>query len=395
MGKILDYDEMNEILDSLDDKVIKKEKPIGYTYFGYPINHFVYGHGKYHVIITGGTHSSELISNVFVIRFMEKLCNKEINIDEELYTIHFIPIVNPEGTIIVTSAVRSLVPRDISAEEEQTYLLTYYRNSYIEGYYANKYGDRDYKLQQMMFRHATPDILSDKHKKLKEYLNKLFMENDLPTGCMINWSSNGRGVDLNSNIECGSFVNRVESGEEIYASLHLNNIKRNRLGPLGCPYFSKKGEIEKENESLFKFYNEIKANYDLIGSFIYHSCGNIIYYLGEAKEDNPWVKLTDEDVENNYEVAKVYASKTGYKLDGLEIYTTMDSKLKSFFPVTLLIELGGVRATPLSQFMDFDLEGGSDEFKRIYSKIIKDNTLAIIDTLSAMKRSYDKRIGRF
>ena len=80
MGKILDYDEMNDILDSLDSNFIKKEKSIGYTYFGYPINHYVYGHGKYHVIITGGTHSAELISNVFVIRFMEKLSKKEVEI---------------------------------------------------------------------------------------------------------------------------------------------------------------------------------------------------------------------------------------------------------------------------------------------------------------------------
>ena len=393
MGKILDYDEMNDILDGLDSKIIKKKKPIGYTYFGYPIDHFVYGHGKYHVIITGGTHSSELISNVFVIKFMEKLCNKEIDIDKNLYTIHFIPIVNPEGTIIVTSAIRSLIPKNISDEEEQTYCLAYYRNSYIEGNYVNKYGDRDYKLQQMMFRHATPDILDDRHKVLKDYLNKLFKENDLPTGCMINWSSNGRGVDLNSNIENSRSSNRVENGEEIYASLHLNNIRRDKLGPLGCPYFSKKGEIEKENEALLNFYSKIKTEYNLIGSFIYHSCGDIVYYLGEAKKKNPWVNLTKEDKEKNYKVAKVYADKTGYKLDGLEIYTTMDSKLKSLFPVTLLIELGGVRATPLSQFMDLDLEGSSDEFKRVYSKIINDNILAIIDTLPVMLDLYNKYNG--
>ena len=389
MGKILDYDEMNEILDGLDSNVIKKEKPIGYTYFGYPIDHFVYGHGKYHVIITGGTHSSELISNVFVIRFMEKLCNKEINIDDNLYTIHFIPIVNPEGTIIVTSAIRSLIPRSISDEEEQTYCLTYYRNSYIEGEYANKYGDRDCKLQQMMFRYATPNILDDRHKLLKDYLNKLFKENNLPIGCMINWSSNGRGVDLNSNIESSSFIDRVSNGEKIYANLHLNNIRRDKLGPLGCPYF-KKGEIEKENESLLNFYNEIKNKYDYIGSFIYHSCGNIVYYLGGAKEKNPWVYLTKEDEDDNYKVAKAYADKAGYKLDGLEIYTTMDSKLKSLFPVTLLIELGSVRATPLSQFMDLDLDGSFSSFKRVYSNIIEENTLAILNALPVMLDSYNK-----
>ena len=390
MGKILDYDEMNEILDNLDSKVIKKEKPIGYTYFGYPIEHYVYGHGRYHVIITGGTHSSELISNVFVIRFMEKLCNKEVNIDEDEYTIHFIPIVNPEGTIIVTSAIRSLIPRGISDEEEQTFCLTYYRNSHIEGDYVNKYGDKGEKLQQLMFRHATPDILDGRHNKLKDYLKKLFKDNNLPIGCMINWSSNGRGVDLNSNIECGKFVSRVENGEEIYAKLHLNNIRRDKLGPLGCPYFAKKGEIEKENEALLKFYNEIKNNFDLIGSFIYHSCGDIVYYLGDSKKENPWIKLSEKDKNKNYEVAKIYASNTGYKLDGFEIYTTMDSKLKSLFPVTLLIELGSVRATPLSQFMDFDLDGSFEAFKMVYSKIIKNNSMAIIKTLPVMVKMFNE-----
>ena len=388
MGKILDYEQMNEILDNLDSKIIKKEKPIGYTYFGYPINHYVYGHGKYHVIITAGTHSAELISNVFVIRFMEKLCNKEIVLDENLYTIHFIPIVNPEGTVIVTNAIRSLIPRNISEREEQTYFLTFYRNCYIEGEYANKYNDKGEKLQQLMFRHASLDDIDNKN--MRDYLKNLFIKNDLPVGCMINWSSNGRGVDLNSNIEDSDFIKRVSNGEEIYASLHLNNIRRDKLGPLGCPYFSKVGEIEKENEALFNFYTEIKTNYDLIGSFIYHSCGNIVYYLGGAKEANPWVNLTKDDENKNYEVAKVYADKAGYKLDGLEIYTTMDSKLKSFFPITLLIELGGVRATPLSQFMDFDLETGADNFKKVYSKIIYYNTLAITSTLPIMVKMYNK-----
>ena len=390
MGKILDYDEMNDILDSLNKNVIKKEKPIGYTYFGYPINHYVYGHGQYHVIITGGTHSAELISNVFVIRFMEKLSKREVEIDENLYTIHFIPIVNPEGTIIVTSAIRSLIPRDISLEEEQTYFLTYYRNSYIEGDYANKYGDRDLKLQQMMFKHATPLILDDKHKELKKYLIELFQKNDLPIGCMINWSSNGRGVDLNSNIESSSFIERVSNGEEIYANLHLNNIRRDKLGPLGCPYF-KKGEIEKENIALLDFYKEIKIKYKYIGSFIYHSCGNIVYYLGEAEKKNPWINLTDEIKEKDHGVARIYSDVTDYKTDGFEIYTTMDSKLKSLFPVTLLIELGGVRATPLSQFMDFDI-GGSSDFKNVYSRIIDDNTKAILVTLPVMREKYENDI---
>lgn len=379
MKRILDYEQMNDLLSSLDN--VKKEKPIGYTNFGYPIDHYSFGHGKYNVIITGGTHGAELISNIFVIRFMEKLSKREIVVDENLYTLHFIPFVNPEGTVIVTSTIRTLIPRDMNEEEAQTICLTYYRNCHIAGDYALKYGDKS-NLQFAMFKYATPDILDN--EGLKNSLKKMFKENNLPNGCMINWSSNGRGVDLNSNIECGKFVDRVSGGEKIYGKLHLSSIRRDKLGPVGCPYLNK-GEIEKENIALLNFYNSLP---NLIGSFIYHSCGNIVYYLGGANEKNPWVNLINED--KNYEVAKVYGEVTGYKLDGLEIYTTMDSKLKSLFPVTLLIELGGVRAVPLSQFMDFNLEGSNEEFKYVYTKIIKDNIEAVIKTLPKMLEVYCK-----
>lgn len=380
MKKILDFEEMNDLLSSF--KNIKKCDPIGFTNFGYPIDHYSFGNGNNHVIITGGTHASELISNIFVIRFMEKISKGEISIDTDLYTLDFIPFVNPEGTIIVTNAIRSLIPRNISDDVLETYLLTFYRNSYIEGDYANKYGDKDIKLQEWMFRYSSPsDLIGD----LGRSVSDLFEKYNLPRGCMINWSSNGRGVDLNSNIECGEFLDRVKNGEEVYAGLHLNTIKRNLPGPVGCPYFDIPGKIEPENKALLNFYSYIKDNYNLIGSFIYHSCGNIVYYLSLADEENPWKEdFGKDDIDKNYLVASKYADTCGYKLDGMDIYTTMDSKLKTLFPVTLLIELGSVRGHPLAQFMDLNIEGSDEDFKNVYSRIIEDNTRAILNTIPLM-----------
>ena len=226
--------------------------------------------------------------------------------------------------------------------------------------------------------------------KLQDYYllrEDIFKESNLPDGCMINWSNNGRGVDLNSNIESSHFIDRVVNGEKIYGKFHLNNIRRDKLGPTGCPFY-KFGEIEKENIALLNFYDEIKNNYDLIGSFIYHSCGNIVYYLGEDKEKNPWVDLTEKMKSDNKKCALAYAYRSKYKIDGLDIYTTMDAKIKSLFPVTLLIELGGVRATPLSQFMDLDLDGSDDSFKHVYSKIINDNVQAVLATIEEMLDIY-------
>lgn len=380
MKKILDYDEMNELLSSLDN--IKKCEPIGYTNFGYPIDHYSYGDGENHVIITAGTHGAELISNVFVVRFMEKLSKGEININPDVYTIHFIPFVNPEGTVIVTKAIRSLIPKDMPDSIAQTYCLAYYRNSYIEGEYANKYNDKDIKLEEWMFRHADPSLLEG---KLGESVSSIISEYNLPKGCMINWSSNGRGVDLNSNIESSKFIDRVASGEDIYNKLHLNTIRRDIPGPLGCPYYDNPGDIEPENKALLKFYQEIKDEYNLIGSFIYHSCGNIVYYLSDVNEKNPWnSNFGLDEIENNRIVSEKYADIAHYKSLGMDIYTTMDAKIKSLFPVTLLIELGGVRATPLSQFMDLDIPGSNEDFKHIYTKIIEDNTKAILETIPLM-----------
>lgn len=388
MKRLLDYDEMQVLLDSLDKNKIEKCEPIGYTNFGYPIDHYKYGHGNNHLIITAGTHSAELITNVFVIRFMEKLSNGEIIIDSDIYTVHFIPFVNPEGTIIVTKTIRSLIPRDMSEEQVQTYCLTYYRNSYIEGNYATKYEDRDIKLQEWMFRYATPDLLD---KKLGESVRTLINTYNLPKGVMINWSSNGRGVDLNSNIESSKYIDSIVNGENIYNKLHLNNIRRDLPGPVGRPFYNEPGELEPENIALFNFYHNIKESYNLIGSFIYHSCGNMVYYLSASNENNPWKEdFNDEDVKNNLLVASKYASVAKYKLNGKEAYTTMDSKLKSLFPVSILVELGGVRATPLSQFMDFDLPGSNEDFKYVYSKIIEDNTNAILETIPLMLKLSNK-----
>ena len=62
----------------------------------------------------------------------------------------------------------------------------------------------------------------------------------------------------------------------------------------------------------------------------------------------------------------------------------MDSKIKTLFPVSLLIELGSVRGHPLGQFMDLDLDGSDEDFKHIYSKIIEINTKAILNTIPLM-----------
>ena len=367
MGKILDYDEMNEILDGFDNKVIKKEKPIGYTYFGYPIDHYVYGHGKYHVIITGGTHSAELISNVFVIRFMEKLSKGEIKIDEN-YTLHFIPIVNPEGTIILTSALRTVIPRTCTPFYEELTCLQYYMNSRLEDEYALKKEDHGNKLQMQMFRYADVNCIDPKHKELRKSVQKMITS--LPEGVMIAWSSNGVGVDLNANIEHPRYEEEVLKKIPVYHELRLTQISKTTPGPVGCPFRGDAFSLEPENQALLNFYHALMQTEKVVGSLIYHACGNQIVYLDEK------YGISKEEAEYNRKIALAYQEMTKYDVLVQSRPTTMDYILKTKLPGTILIELGDIRSTPLSQFISC--------IHSVYDHILEDNQKAIVKTIHTM-----------
>ena len=67
-------------------------------------------------------------------------------------------------------------------------------------------------------------------------------------------------VDLNSNIESSKYIDRILCNEKIFGKHHLNTIRRDLLGPFGCPFYKKNGEIEPENTSLLNFYKEVLIN---------------------------------------------------------------------------------------------------------------------------------------
>lgn len=351
MGKILDYEQMMEKLDAFNN-FVKENKSIGTTQYGYPIRHFTYGKGKYHIILTAGTHASELITNHFLINLMEKL-NIEPFVDKDKYTIHFLPIINPEGTIIVTSAIRTLIPRDIKYEDEQILCTQYYLNSKLEDKFVSIDNNKDIKLQNWMFRYANYNVISDKHQKLKENIRKLYQKYKYPKGTMIQWSSNGSGIDLNANIENPRYLDEVINKIDIYNELRLNTIKKNVPGPVGCPTRGKTFKYEKENIALWNFYADLVKNKKVIGSLIYHSCGGKIVYLDKLDEINPWNKDYDERYfAYNKEVASKYKEITGYDFWPNVHHKIFDTKLKTLVLGTLLIELATIRSNPLSQFID-------------------------------------------
>ena len=123
---ILDYDILLEKLNSM--KNITKQNSIT-TRLGYSIPYYTYGSGENHIVFVGGTHGSEIISVDFVLNLMDKISNKKDifkNINEDDYTFHFIPVQNPEGFIVSTSAVRTLIPKNMEIDKVQKICKDYY-----------------------------------------------------------------------------------------------------------------------------------------------------------------------------------------------------------------------------------------------------------------------------
>ena len=124
--------------------------------------------------------------------------------------------------------------------------------------------------------------------------------------------------DLNSNIEFSEYIDKIKSSKT-YSKLHLNNLRRDVPGPVGCPFYEVEGEIEPENKALLNFYNEVNDKYNLIGSFIYHSCGNIVFCLSETKEKNHWKPdFNENDVKDNFLVDRVFSNITDLNWQALD-----------------------------------------------------------------------------
>lgn len=399
MKKILDYEEMLSVLEKLKRENIKECEPIGTSTFGEPIKHFTYGTGDEHIIFTAGTHSSELITNIFLINFMIQINNNEINIDNKKYTLHFIPILNPDGTIIVTSAIRKLIPKETNEFYEQLICLQYYLNSRLDDNNVINNKDKEDKIIHLMFKYFDIDCINDKHQNLKDYLKNLLKSKNIPLGSIINWSSNGRGIDLNSNINVGEYFKEFNEKDEKHFSNRLNQINRFEPGVVGCPSISKEFIEEKENQAIFNFYNDLISKHKVIGSFIFHSNGGEVHYLDKMEEKNYWnEKHGNREIFYNRNVATVYSNTTDYKLYSPKTYTTFCSKLRTILPGSLVIELSHLRSNPLSQFIDLDfsnyvsedIKGELKHLSKEFSKTIYLNSKAICKTIETMSREYYK-----
>lgn len=129
----MNYQDVNDRIEKLmHDKEsineIKKERPLGYTEYGLPIQHYTMGNGPKHIVISGSYHAAEIITTIFVVRLMEAMA-KDAEFKKDEYTLDFIPIVNPEGYLITTS-MQDLYLGDNTTEEEKILEAKTYWASY-------------------------------------------------------------------------------------------------------------------------------------------------------------------------------------------------------------------------------------------------------------------------
>ena len=110
---------------------------------------------------------------------------KEIDLSN--YTFHIIPMLNPEGYIVATSAVRTLIPRNMSSEDAEKICKDYYmayRTDDQEAMRRKKEGlepDRTtIKHHQAMFQQADwtciPEQFSELRQSIKMVQKKMYQD---------------------------------------------------------------------------------------------------------------------------------------------------------------------------------------------------------------------------
>lgn len=385
-NKILDYEQtINKLNNILSKGFIKKTDDIGTTEHGFKINQYLLGNGNKNIVITGATHGCEIITTDFILNLMDGISDNYNNWKEYLndYTIRFIPILNPEGYIISTSAIRKIIPREMSLDDAEKICKQYYLN-----YKNDDVTEKDNtKKHQQMFKDIDYTCIPDKYLELKNSVKGIFEKYpDLPLGCLQTWSANGNGIDIQANTEYNLKIEKIKSGERIpMISSRQNNINISHPGPINCPFdiedFNKTGKfkIEKETEAILNLLNNLYKEDKLFGYLNYHSTGGVIYQRPAIKPDS--LDIPKEVIEKNeilnFVCSMIYADKTvsdrnkntsygiypfGNKDLKNDIVNSDDIKnskatstndiIRLKYPLDLLIELSPMGGNPIGPYGD-------------------------------------------
>lgn len=359
---ILDYNKCQKLMDSFNNTIITEVSPIGYTSNEkLPIRHFTLGNGSKQVVVAGSQHANEIITVTFVLNLMSYLVKNNI-VFEDL-TIHFIPMLNPEGYVVISSAIKERLGKNSTDSEKIKFCFDYYkafRNDTINR-------DNPFKQHQKIFEEINNNSIKG-HNILKDAVGEILIPH--PKGSIIDWASNGNGIDLNSN----TAVN-IKKDKELNKSAAYNNLRLDIPSPIGYPGNNQSKNFTQEVEviSLENLLKSLKNN--CVAFLNYHSVGGLIY---QRPENN------DRFITNyTYLLSKFYQEHTIKNSGNYDIkkgqsgkVTSVNDELRLKYPGDILIELSPMGGNPIGPF------GDPNNIK----STIESNILSFIYTMSNLNK---------
>ena len=398
---IYDYEEVEYEIN----EIIKKSSSNTYPFIeiennwktecDLPIRHYSIGSGIKHIVFLAAFHGAEIVSTEFLIFVMNYIVENEKEFLEILkeYTLDFIPIVNPEGYIITTSAIRTQIPRNMSAldiEKICSKYLQLYKEDDDKEIAGEIIDNAELKNYQRMFKNVTYRDIPDKYKIVKEKIKDIYQKHKIPDGAIIAWCANANGIDLNANTKYNRNISKIENGEELYMPLRYDNIRFSEPGPINCPYDKNKGFLQEKETVFISDCLEKLHNSNKLGAlFNYHSTGGLIDQRPSELEDD----LKDRNINlkhktlNNYMFAKFYQSETCKNMNNKDekyvilkdssVIRTLNGLYRVLYPLDMLVELSELGANPIGPYSDTEN----------YNSIMKSNLEAIKKCISYLNLS--------
>lgn len=306
------------------------EAGLGRTASGLPIKHFRLGTGKRHVVVIGGESGNDIIHSqaiYFLMGYLYKIVNSEGLSDLlKQYSFDFIPVLNPEGFIITTSAINFYIKKftdnkfDIDSIDFSKAIKLF--KQYAE--YYEKASDEAltpihnslYSYQEL-FSGIDENCIPKEYQGVKHQVSILHKAYNMPYEAMGNFVSNGNGVDLLSNRNNPkklSDINRATNQKLcLYNSSEaFRNIPISYPSSKGCPSKGKDDsgkiifEFENENLALLNFATDIEQKNETIELiFSLHSNNKLIkskHYIEyqEAKANPCGIFVDPENILNTY-----------------------------------------------------------------------------------------------
>lgn len=395
-NKILDYEQVEEKLKTILSNfngIIVQQEDLAITKYGFPIHHYTIGNGKKEIVITGATHGTEIVSTDFVLRLMEEMTKEDgafEGIDLNDYTFHIIPMLNPEGYIVATSAVRTLIPRNMSSKEAEKICKDYYMAYRTDDQEALKRKNEGLepdrttiKHHQAMFQEADWTCIPEQYEGLRQSIKRIYEQYpDLPRGSMIAWSSNGDGIDIQANCAYNSIIGKIMNDEHIYKDgLRYSNIDTSHPGPINCPMDKQIGFVETiETKAISDLLQSLHEKGTLVGYENFHATGGLIYQRPckngngfEISQDLYWERIVGNIFkamsyrEGTYKNVNDQEGSRYKVLTGQALPSSTNDIFRMKYPADLLIELSGMGGNPIGPYGD--IEGN-------YSNIMNSNIVA-------------------